>query len=168
MSQYKIPAVVCILMFASPSLAAGVPAQLWGKTISVSFTASSPTTGARGPTVGSRNVELHIYVSSAGRIFERAAAVARTGAGAKDYAPEGSGWRFAGQKMVKSTRSISGASLLQISFDAGFGSCTFSGIIGHESGKAFKWKGLNGTEYEATGPSTISAERCSIAAGNGL
>jgi hypothetical protein len=153
----------------SPSLAVGAPAQLFGKTLNVSCSASAQVMGPNGSTVASRNVDLRIYISSVGRIFERVAQVAKTGAtDSRDNVPGASGWLFVGQKLVRRVPTISGAYMQEISFDPGFGGCTFSGIAGHERGKAYKWRGLDGKEYQATGPLTFSGQRCSISAGNGL
>jgi hypothetical protein len=166
-----VPIVGCILTIAiSPSLAADAPAQLFGKTLTVSYRASAPIIWHDRPIVASKSSSLRIYISSAGRIFERAAQVA-AGSGAalaRDNEPGKSGWRFVGGKLVRSLPTVSGAFMQEISFDSTFASCTFFEIAGHESGKAYKWKGLDGKEYQATGPVTFAGQSCSISAGNGL
>jgi hypothetical protein len=169
MNNCAAAAIVCIFVsVTSPSLASGAPPQLLGKTISVSYTASVPIQSRGRSSLASRNVDMRIYVSSAGRLFERTVHEAVTGYLARNNAPGQGLWRFVGGSLVKSAPAVSGAVRLQISFDSNFGSCTFSGIMGHEAGKAYRWKGLDGIDREATGPGTFSAERCSIAAGNGL
>lgn len=169
MNSCSVAAIVCIFVsIASPSLAAGAPPQLLGKTISASYTASVPIQSRGRSSIASRNVHVRIYVSSAGRIFERTIHEAVTGYLARNNAPGEGLWRFVGGSLVKSAAAVSGAVRFQISFDSNFASCTLSGIMGHEAGKAYRWKGLDGIDREATGPGTISAQSCSVAAGNGL
>jgi hypothetical protein len=157
-----------LLSAVSPSLAADAPAQLWGKTINTSYTASTPIMGKKGIKLASRAVVRLIYISSKGRIFERYTAQGRNGAVVGEHTPGASKWHFMGGKLVATYLAISGAERDEISFDTSFQSCTFFRIAGHESGDIRRWKGLNGKQYEAVGPSTTSGERCSITTGNGL
>ena len=64
------------------------------------------------------------------------------------------------------TNFVSGAGQLVVSFDSSFQSCTASVTLGRESGKAFKFKGLNGKTFTATGTPTVSTPSCSIREGN--
>jgi hypothetical protein len=70
------------------SMAAGVPAQLCGKTITASYTSSTLTIGHRTgrPTFASRRINHTIYVSTACRIFERLSQNSRGGSTSKDAA----------------------------------------------------------------------------------
>ena len=56
--------------------------------------------------------------------------------------------------------------MLTVAFDSGFQSCTANVTMGRESGKAFKFKGLDGKTYTATGSPTASTPTCSIREGN--
>jgi hypothetical protein len=166
-------ATCCIVNFVSAPAVAQVPAGLRGKTINTSYTSSTPYKSSEGNGVGSRVVARVIYVSTEGRIFVRAThrgvtAKGMGGARVKEIDPGQSDWRFVGGKLVSIAGTISGAVRVEISFDSAFQSCSVSGVIGHESGQPYRWKGLNGKQYEAAGPGTISGGQCSIASGNAL
>ncbi|THD61690.1 MAG: hypothetical protein E7813_21510 [Bradyrhizobium sp.] len=167
--KVSFPIMILCMFVTSPLLAQGIPAQLRNKTIHISATFSTPMMGRSGPTVGSQISTGIIYISTLGRIFVRDSHRTKGGgSSAAEKAPGETRWRFVGGKLVANVSAISGAVLLEISFDGSFQSCTFSGIVGHEGGKSFKWVGVNGTKHESTGSSTISGASCSITEGNGL
>jgi hypothetical protein len=172
MNAYAAPTIVCILVSAagSPSMAADAPSQLWGKTISASYTSSTPILEDGGK-IGSRRTDRLIYISSAGQIFERVNQRSITAPRLPRSAWETrqSLWEFVGGKLVMYSATLSGgADLFEISFDSNFQSCTLSGILGHESGRVRKWTGMDGRVKTAAGPAYVSEESCSISAGNGL
>jgi hypothetical protein len=157
------------LFIAAPSFAAGAPAQLFGKTINVSFNMGGSARTESGRVVSaSRHVAQIIYISSAGRIFARAALSAQTGSVVKERAPGESLWHFVNGRLIFQRKTISGAFMGEISFGSGFQTCDVSGIVGHESGKPIVWKGLDGQTFESVGPLSISEATCSVSTGNGL
>jgi hypothetical protein len=154
---------------AAPSFAAGAPAQLLGRTINVSFDMGGSARTESGRVVSaSRHVAQIIYISSAGRIFVRAAQNARTGSVVSERAPGETAWHFVNGRLIVQRTSISGAFMGQISFGSSFQTCDVSGIIGHEGGKPIFWRGLNGETFESVGPLSISDGTCSVSTGNGL
>ena len=78
-------------------------------------------------------------------------------------------FRFDGNRIVRAAKGAfsSGALNETISFDSGFQSCTASIQTGHESGKVYKWKSLDGRNITATS-FTPSNPTCSISEGNAL
>jgi hypothetical protein len=155
---------------AAPSFAAGAPAQLLGRTVNVSFNMGGSARTESGSVVSAtRHVTQIIYISSAGRIFVRAAQSARTGSVVQERAPGETLWHFANGRLIFQRRSsISGAFMGEISFGSGFQTCDISGIVGHESGKPIVWTGLNGKTFESVGPMSMSDATCSVSTGNGL
>jgi hypothetical protein len=157
------------LVVATPSFAAGVPEQLLGKTISVSFNFGGMAKTEDGRIVSTtKRVEQVIYVSSAGRIFARTSQNTRKASAVTEQEPGGTSWHFVNGKLISQRGRISGAYMAEISFDPGFQSCTISGTAGHESGKPYRWKGLNGRIFEAAGPLSMSGAACTVSAGNAL
>jgi hypothetical protein len=71
-----------------------------------------------------------------------------------------------GDKLVGVMQFTSGASQMTISFDAGGQSCSAAIVAGRDSGRPIRWKAVDGTMNEATGPVTFSNISCSISAGN--
>jgi hypothetical protein len=61
---------------------------------------------------------------------------------------------------------VSGAAQLSITFGGGGQSCDAEIALGRDSGKALKWRGVNGVTYEAAGQPSVSNVSCSIRAGN--
>jgi hypothetical protein len=157
------------LVVAAPSIAAGAPAQLLGRTVNVSFNMGGSAKTESGSVVSaSRHVTQVIYISSAGRIFARSAQTAQTGSVVQERAPGETLWHFANGRLIFQRRAISGAFMGQISFGSSFQTCDVSGIVGHESGKPIIWRGLNGKTFESVGPMSISDATCSVSTGNGL
>jgi hypothetical protein len=160
---------ISILASATHSIAAGVPAQLNGKTIHASYTATRPyKLQGGGSGSGSKDVSYVIYVSSSGRVFSRFAESHARLSLSRETAPEVTRWHAVGGRLVATVARVSGALMQTISFDPNFQSCNISVVAGHESGQAYRWRGMNGAVYEADGPLSISQQSCSIADGNGL
>jgi hypothetical protein len=74
--------------------------------------------------------------------------------------------RFAGDKLVGVMQFASGAVQMTISFDPSAQSCSASLVAGRDNGRALKWKMVDGSMRESTGPATFSNVSCSIAPGN--
>jgi len=152
------------------SSAAAAPTQLLGKTITASYTVSSQAKKPNGRTVtASKNTARTIFVSSAGRVFERISQQNNIGVSRqKENEPGATRLHFVGNKLVGDYAAISGALHVEINFDSSFQSCTLVVIPGREAGKSFKWKTLQGTDFEAIGSVAVSGQSCSVAAGNNL
>ena len=146
------------------------PAQLYNKTISISFSVSAPAKGEDGsPLNGSRQVQRTIYISSQGRIFVRSDRRAGRLSDTVEKGPDSTSgmFRFEGNRLIGvNTGFISGAGQLTVTFDPGFQSCNASIVFGRENGKPFKFKGLNGMIFTATGVPSASSPSCSIRDGN--
>jgi hypothetical protein len=160
---------LCLLAACAAAPAWAAPAALLNKSISVSYTTTIPGKKADGtPVRGSRIATRTIYVSSAGRIFARVARRDGNAAETKDAGPGESGntLHFVGDKLVGVMKFASGAAQMTISFDASGQSCSAGIVAGRDNGQPIRWKGVDGTMWEATGPATFSNVSCSIAAGN--
>ncbi len=160
---------VLMLKFGSSS-AAAAPTQLFGKTITASYTISFQANTPRGRTVtASKNTVRTIFISSAGRMFERVSQENNIGVSRrKENEPGATRLHFVGNKLVGDFAVISGALHVEINFDSSFQSCTLVVIPGREAGKSFKWTTLQGVEFEGIGSGTVSGQSCSVAAGKNL
>ena len=168
MKRVRRVSLILFAMFAAyPAYAA--PAGLLNKSISVSYTTTIPGKKADGsPVSGSRVATRTVYISSAGRIFARVYRRDGNASQTKEAGPSESGntFRFAGDKLVGVMQFVSGASQMTISFDAGGQGCSAAIVAGRDNGRPIRWKGVNGTMNEATGPVTFSNINCSISPGN--
>lgn len=160
---------LCLLAVCSAASAWAAPAALLNKSISVSYATTIPGKKADGsPVSGSRVATRTVYISSAGRIFARVARRDGNAAETKEAGPgeSGNNFRFVGDKLVGVMQFASGASQMTISFDSSGQSCSASIVAGRDSGRTIRWKGVDGTMREATGPVTFSNISCSISSGN--
>jgi hypothetical protein len=166
----RVLALSSIALLLPASTAFAAPAQLYGKAISISYSVTANAVAEDGTTSNRpRTVQRTIYVSSKGRVFSRSDRQAGRNAETVERGPESTGGHFSfqGNRLVGvNTNFISGAGQLVVSFDSSFQSCTASITLGRESGKAFKFKGLNGKTFTATGTPTVSTPSCSIREGN--
>jgi hypothetical protein len=162
-------ASVCVWASLLAGAAQAAPAELLNKSVTVSYNVSIPGVKADGSAVsGVRAVTRTIYISSAGRIFGR---VDRRDGRASETKEAGPGssmntLHFVGNKLVGVMKFASGAAQMTISFDAGGQSCSASAMAGREGGDQLRWKGVDGTMRQGTGPATITVTSCSVAAGN--
>ena len=169
MTSNKSLAAICTGLAAAgfASTASAAPRQLLNKTVTVSYSVSAPARGADGSTLnGSRSSTRTIYISNQGRIFARVNRYTGRTSQQKEAGPETSTLRFAGNSLVGVLKFESGASLLTISFDSSFQSCTAELIAGGENGKPIVFKGMNGVMYTTTGKMQFSGVSCSIREGN--
>jgi hypothetical protein len=160
---------LCLLATCAATSAWAAPAALLNKSITVSYAVTIPGKKADGTQVtGTRQATRTIYVSSAGRIFGRVARRDGNAAETREAGPGDSGnnYRFVGDKIVGVMQFQSGASQMTISFDPSGQSCSASIVAGRDSGRAIRWKMVDGSVREATGPVTVSNVSCSIASGN--
>jgi hypothetical protein len=162
-----------LLCSASPGLAA--PAQLLNKTLSVSWTTSSMQRAPDGREHGRQiTVNKTIYISSAGRLFERSQRTSDGGMrGKADVAPgdgqmngQARGLQFSGDRLIGSLAFASGAVQYVVNFSGGFTSCTVNVVQGRSGGN-MRIKGLDGRMYEILSTS-VSGQSCSIREGNAL
>jgi K+-transporting ATPase c subunit len=160
------PCVVTLIGLTGVARAA-VPSQLQGKTISVSWAQTVNGVNGGSGTL-SKQFRETIYISGQGRIFNRADQRDRSYARTNDRALGSvESFRFERNQLVSTSGWISGANRMTISFDPGFQSCSASLQIGRESGKLYKWKGVDGEIRTATGV-MASTPACSIREGNSL
>lgn len=162
--------LAALLCFSAATPAsAQAPKQLHNKSILLSMNIMIPGKGSDGSTPGTRTSNRVIYVSSAGRVFAKATRTVGRNRQDKERGPEDSGGlRFAGDKLTGVLPFVSGASLLTISFDPSFQSCSGNVVMGRDNGKPIVWKGINGVTYTSTGPPQVSGISCSIRDGNAL
>jgi hypothetical protein len=159
--------VVLAVVLCNPACAA--PAALLNKSITVSYAATIPGKKADGsPVSGSRIATRTVYISGAGRIFARVSRRDGRAAETKEAGPgeTGNTFRFVGDKLVGVMQFASGASQMTISFDASGQSCNATIVAGRDNGRPMRWRAVDGTMNEATGPATFSNISCSISPGN--
>ncbi len=165
-------AASAVLLFsASPALAA--PAHLLNKSLTVSWTSSMMQRASDGREHG-RQISINkvIYISSAGRLFERARRTSDGGMrGKSDVGPgdgqingQARGLKFSGDKLIGNMAYASGAVQYVVSFSGG--SCSVSVVQGRSGGN-MRVKGLDGRMYEILSMS-VSGQSCSIRDGNAL
>jgi hypothetical protein len=171
-STMRLPKIVGALLggagLLGPAVASAAPAELLNRTVTVSYSTAIPAKGSDGSTrTATRSSVRIIYISSAGRIFTRLTRRDSGTTDTKDTAPENpkNNLHFEGNKLVGVMTFATGAALMTISFEGGGQSCSAELVSGRDKG-AFRFKGLNGVMYEATGPATFSGVSCSIASGN--
>jgi hypothetical protein len=173
-TEMKIALVVCacaLIPFTSLASAAGAPAQLYNKTVIVSFSVTFGDAVAEDGTTINRPLtsQRTLYISSKGRIFSRVDRQIGRNSQSVDRTPEDTTghYRFEGNKLIGvNTRFISGAAQMIVSFDSGFQSCTASIGFGRDGSKPFAFKGMNGKTYTSKSSPTASTPTCSIRDGN--
>lgn len=152
---------------------ASAPQQLHNKTIQLSWSASVDEHDASGQ---AKHVNIAssrlIYVSNAGRLFERARRWSGRKSKGGDNAPdsaqnkggEARGLSFQGSKLVGTIAWLQGAMRYVVSFDSSFSSCTVEVTFGREGGGARR-VGLNGA-VNYIDSEAASGQSCSIREGN--
>lgn len=165
-----------LISLAGMEAATAAPPQLYNKTIAVSWISQGIYRDPSGQEkASSSNHSYTVYVSSAGRLFERTSRSAGKKMASHENAPghfegrEARGLAFAGNNLVIS-RSYSGAGgsgamRAVVSFDASFSSCSVSVTVGKENGQPVKRRSLDGVVRETVSASTTGT-RCSISEGN--
>ena|ERR1700761_8804385 len=174
---YRIAlAVVALAVTTSGALAA--PAQLFGKSVVVSWTENRMQTTDRSATPVSKtaSARLAVYVSDKGRAFSRVSMTVERGrrgtaSGQRD-AVQGEGSarsvNFSGNSMtVTAPRGDAGAMMIKVTFDSGFQGCSARAITGKSGGAAYTriHSMVTGGTYDFYSVQT-SGESCSIQSGN--
>lgn len=172
MSRTRLLAVS--LVVASANAASAAPPQLLNKTINTSFTALQLNRDPDGRTSSVQTgVVSSIYVSSAGRLFERGTRAVGNTAQTGDVAPgskqnargEARGLHFSGNTIVSETKYASGAYRSVITFNSTFTSCSIEATWGREGNQPLKRVGIDGVTREILSISASGAT-CSIQDGN--
>jgi hypothetical protein len=182
MDRWKQAAWAVFLGVLIPSGAmASAPPQLYGKTVTVSWTADIVRRTGTEETFSHKQHPrtATIYVSSAGRLFIQIHTITRGhgghGGGALDEQVGESGQTsvggsqtadFHGNALTVISAYQGGAQRVQVNFDGNYASCTASVISGKESGRN-TFTRLNGAKerVEVQSESSSSAT-CAIETGN--
>jgi hypothetical protein len=183
-SRLVISALIVLLPLAAHA-ASNAPAQLRGKSISVSWSEGRHQTSTEGQ---SRVTVVHttfvIYVSENGRLFSQShratmnsrGQITHSTAHSKTkgdaihtansyYKPKG---QFVGRTFVSQFQYESGARRLVLTFDESFGSCQVSLSFGKEDGApGIVSRGSNGKLYMVD-KVDVSGTSCAIRSGNAL
>jgi hypothetical protein len=141
--NYRMPfAVLALAMIPSGTFAA--PAQLYGKSVIVSWTENRMQTTDVSPVPQSRtaSAQLSVYVSDKGRAFSRISVSVDsrrgTRSGHRDAVQGEASARsvsFGGNSMtVSAPRGDAGAIRIAVTFDAGFSGCSARVISGKSDG----------------------------------
>jgi len=174
--SHRIPAALLVLAVSS-SGAFAAPAQLFGKSVIVSWTENRMQTTDTSPVPQSRSAsaQLSVYVSDKGRAFSRVSISVHTPRGTKSGnrdAVQGEASArnvgFSGNSMtVTAPRGDAGALRIAVTFDAGFSGCSARVISGKAGGAGFTHihSMVTGRTYDFYSIQT-SGESCSIQSGN--
>jgi hypothetical protein len=154
------------------------PAQLYNKTVSIGWSVQSTVRDPDGrERVNPVNISYVVYISSAGRLFERATRSGPRRSATGDSEPgatqtrsgEARGLHFEGNNLVANRGYAggggSGAMRAVVSFDAGYSSCSVKVTHGKENGGVLKRKGLDGVVREILSI-TVTSTSCSVRDGN--
>jgi hypothetical protein len=161
--------ILCLLAACAAAPAWAAPAALLNKSVTVSYAVTIPGKKADGtPVNGTRIATRTVYISSAGRLFGRVARRDGKAAETREAGPgeAGNNLHFVGDKLVGVMQFASGAAQMTVSFDPSGQSCSASIVAGRDNGRPLRWKGVDGTMRESTGPATVSNVTCSILSGN--
>jgi hypothetical protein len=174
---YRIPAAILVLAITT-SGAFAAPAQLYGKSVIVSWTENRMQTTDRdaAPTAVTGTGQLSVYVSDKGRAFSRVSmSVSRgnrgTRSGQRDTVQGDGSARavnFSGNSMSASMpRGNAGAMMIAVTFDSGFQGCSAHVVTGKTGGAQSTrvTSMITGRQYDFYSVKT-SGESCSIQSGN--
>ena len=168
-----------LMLAATTSSAFAAPAQLYGKSVTVSWSEQRMQTTAMSaaPQAISAFAQLQVYVSDKGRAFTRVSMSVsnarnnRTRSGNRDSVQgEGSARavNFGGNSMtVTAPRGNAGALMIAVKFDASYQSCSAQVITGKSGGAQSTrvHSMINGAMIDVYSVHT-SGESCSIQSGN--
>jgi hypothetical protein len=174
--SYRIPAAILVLAITTPG-AFAAPAQLYGKSVVVSWTENrmQTTDYSDTPVPKTASGRLSVYVSDKGRAFSRLSmSVERrrqTLSGQRD-AVQGEGSarsvNFHGNAMtVAGQRGDAGALMIAVTFDSGFQGCSAHVVSGKANGAQSTriTSMITGRQYRFYSVQT-SGESCSVQGGN--
>ena len=160
---------------AASASAQSAPRQLYNKSLTLSYATANVLKQFDGRTV-SRSVhrEIHIYVSSQGRMFVKSARqgggrfseTQHSGPGDSASGVHATGLRFQGNQLVAHIPFEGAAAMVAATFDGGFSSCTLNVVFGKEtSGKVAHIRGVDGQNYEVVSMSAVHPS-CAVKDGN--
>jgi hypothetical protein len=173
---YRMPIALLALAMTTPG-ALAAPAQLYGKSVVVSWTENRMQTTDTSPVPQARtaSAQLSVYVSDKGRAFSRISVSVNsprgTRSGHRDAVQGEASARsvsFGGNSMtVSAPRGDAGALRIAVSFDAGFSGCSAHVISGKSDGAAATrmTSMATGRTHDVYSLKT-SGESCSIQSGN--
>ncbi len=169
-----------VALLAAPLVASAAPAQLYGKTITLSWHAVGVSSSDDGRTVYFDHLNTRtVYVSSAGRLFTRGVTSLARNEGfavCREHGPDdkkvnneglAAEIRFDGGKLVGIQQFARGAGQIVATFNSSFSSCTLSVVYGRIGGSALRVRALDGKMYDVQSISAVSPT-CSISDGNAL
>ena len=172
MPSKGVIAVASILLLAAASAArAEPPAQLFGKSVVITWTDTRSQRDGDNPEYHTVNGShtLSVYVSTAGRTFIRQVNRTRAGSGRRDQAPGQSGARtavFEGQTMTVFGQNRGGAQRTVVHFGNGFTGCSATTGLGFESGRtSVSMSPITGRRVEMRSL-TVTSVGCSVRSGN--
>jgi hypothetical protein len=176
MRWFGLIALAAVLIGVASAQAA--PAQLYNKTVSIGWSVQSTVRDPDGRQRNTSNtISYIVYVSSAGRLFERSSRSDARRSVSGEITPgttqtrsgEARGLRFEGNNLVAnrgySGGGGSGAMRAVVSFDAGYSSCLVKITHGKENGSVMKRRGLDGIVREILSV-TVTSTSCSVSDGN--
>jgi hypothetical protein len=168
---------VIIAVFLSITVAKATPRQLYGKGIEIQYSVTATAETPRGPRTVASSVTRTIYVSTSGRLFERAVWIKPGGLGtgvsdntpgaATNKAGEARGMSFRGSDLVAHVAYTSGAGRMTIHFDPTFSTCDGTVMFGSEGGGKTISRQINGEVHQAHSLQASSVS-CKVTAGNPL
>lgn len=171
--HFRLAVVAAAIAVHSVPALAQAPRQLYNKTVLLGWSAASSQSAPDGRRFNvTVTANRTIFVSSTGRLFERASRSVPKGRGQTENAPgatrnaggEATSLRFEGSRLVGHVAFAQGAVRFVATFDPSFSSCSVAVSFGREAG-GYKRKGVDGVMY--TIHSLVpSGENCSIRDGN--
>lgn len=135
-----ILACAAFVLMAGANAALAAPRELYGKSVVISWTEErmQRTTGETQFRAMNFSGQLSVYVSDAGRLFNRITLTnprGKSGNADRVGNTEGRNITFQGDKMVALINSgVGGAWRIVATFPAGFGGCSAEAVRGKESG----------------------------------
>ena len=184
--QTLAPPFVCAAALALPAFTAAYagsapPKQLYGKSVTVSWTETRSQRFVGEQTFHPLSVSLQrsVYISTAGRVFARTSAAASRGRKSVSGADEAVGTtganssggardiQFQGNSIIMTGSFTASARRVEVSMDSSFESCTAQAITAKQVGtKIASWRAIgSGRQIEVESVSAGPAS-CSVKNGN--
>jgi hypothetical protein len=169
-------ALLCATFAVTAAHSAGAPAQLRGKTISLSWSDNRIerviASGAERSVAQTSTVK--VYVGTEGRFFTQIGRFASSGrhTNALDVKEVSGGntvlnWHVDGSNLTADQKLARGARRLIVTFDSGFSSCSLRVQHGKEAGlAAIQYRTYNTREPVELASINVTSTNCSVAAGN--
>jgi hypothetical protein len=172
-NRLTLLATVCIVLMAVGARASTPPRQLYGKGIRIEYTVATTVESERGPRDVVSSISRTIYVSSTGRLFERAVWSNKTGTKVSDNSPDAStnrsgearGMSFHGTSLVAHIGYALGAGQMTIRFNPSFSSCEGQAIYGTGGERKMARRGIGGSVRRILSIKATDV-RCSLTSDN--